>query len=130
MAGKGDLAFSLSFEIIPTIRIEGLFRRRTDKARRWKRPTHMSMKLLAALPSQYKDLEAKPEDGGGRKGDKVTISFAGKVDGEAFEGGTAEDVPLELGSGQFIPGFEDQLIGAKAGDELTVNVTFPDHLWR
>ncbi len=55
-----------------------------------------------------------------------TISFLGRIDGEAFEGGTAEDVPLELGSGQFIPGFEDQVVGAKAGDEIVVKVTFPE----
>jgi trigger factor len=78
---------------------------------------------LGRLTAQYKSFEAK--DGKAAKGDKVTIGFVGKVDGKVFDGGTAEDVPLELGSGQFIPGFEDQLIGAKAGDELTVNVTFP-----
>jgi trigger factor len=60
------------------------------------------------------------------KGDRATISFVGKIDGEAFEGGTADNVPLEIGSGQFIPGFEDQLIGAKAGDDVTVKVTFPE----
>ncbi len=53
------------------------------------------------------------------------IDFKGSVDGELFEGGTAEDYPLVLGSGSFIPGFEEQLDGAKAGDEVTVKVTFP-----
>ena len=55
----------------------------------------------------------------------MTINFLGTIDGTPFDGGTAEDVALELGSGQFIPGFEEQLVGAKAGDDLTVKVTFP-----
>jgi len=61
-----------------------------------------------------------------KDGDQVVIDFVGKVDGEAFEGGSAEDYPLVLGSKSFIPGFEDQLVGAKAGDEVSVNVTFPE----
>lgn len=60
-----------------------------------------------------------------RRGDEVTIDFVGFVDDEPFDGGRGEDVRLVLGSGQFIPGFEDQLEGARAGDERTVNVTFP-----
>ncbi|HCX66001.1 MAG TPA: trigger factor, partial [Rhodobiaceae bacterium] len=52
--------------------------------------------------------------------------FVGKIDGEAFEGGSAEDANLEIGSGRFIPGFEEQLVGAKAGDEIEVKVTFPE----
>jgi trigger factor len=59
-------------------------------------------------------------------GDLVTLSFQGSIDGAPFEGGTAEDVPLLIGSGQFIPGFEDHLIGLKADDQKTFNVKFPD----
>lgn len=59
------------------------------------------------------------------KGDQLHIDFTGYVDGEAFEGGKGEDVPLVLGEGRFIPGFEDQLIGKKAGEECVVEVTFP-----
>ena len=61
-----------------------------------------------------------------REGDRVDIDFKGFIDGEAFEGGTAEGVPLVLGSGSMIPGFEDGLIGAKAGEERTLKVTFPE----
>ncbi|SMX42173.1 trigger factor [Actibacterium lipolyticum] len=60
-----------------------------------------------------------------KDGDQIVIDFLGKVDGEAFEGGAAEDYPLVLGSGSFIPGFEDQLVGAKVGDEVEVKVSFP-----
>ena len=59
-------------------------------------------------------------------GDQLHIDFVGMIDGEEFEGGKGEDVPLVLGEGRFIPGFEEQLIGAVAGDEVTVEVTFPD----
>lgn len=62
-----------------------------------------------------------------KKGDKVVIDFSGSIDGEKFEGGTAEKFPLELGSGSFIAGFEDQLIGTKAGDDVTVKATFPEN---
>ncbi len=59
-------------------------------------------------------------------GDKATIDFVGKVGGEVFQGGSAEDVDLVLGSGSFIPGFEEQLVGLKPGEERTINVTFPE----
>ena len=60
------------------------------------------------------------------QGDQLHIDFVGSIDGEEFDGGKGEDVPLVLGEGRFIPGFEEQLIGAKAGDDVTVNVTFPE----
>lgn len=66
------------------------------------------------------------EDRPAQLGDTVDIDYAGYLDGVAFEGGTAENYSLELGSGQFIPGFEDQLVGSAAGDEVKVNVTFPE----
>ena len=66
------------------------------------------------------------EDRGAENGDIVTIDFEGFIDGTAFEGGKGTDYPLTLGSGSFIPGFEDQLIGAKAEDHVEVNVTFPE----
>ena len=60
------------------------------------------------------------------KGDKVIINFAGFLDGVQFPGGTAENFPLELGSGQFVPGFEDQVIGMTEGEERDINITFPE----
>ena len=60
-------------------------------------------------------------------GDKVTLDFEGSVDGEAFEGGKGTDYPLTIGSGAFIPGFEEQLVGAEIGQEKEVNVTFPEN---
>ena len=79
---------------------------------------------LESLAGSAKNFE--PKDGEAAEGDQVVMDFVGRVDGEAFEGGSAEDFPLELGSGSFIPGFEDGLIGVKTGDEKDVEVTFPD----
>ncbi len=123
MDGKGDLAFSVAVEVIPDFEVKdhaGLSLTRhvvevTDE--------HIA-ETLQRLSSQQKNFEEK--DGAAEKGDRLTINFVGTIDGVAFDGGTAEDVALEIGSGQFIPGFEDQLIGAKAGDDVTVNVTFPE----
>ena len=67
-----------------------------------------------------------PADAAVKNDDFVTLDFEGFVDGAAFEGGKGEDYPLQIGSGSFIPGFEDQLIGAKVGEERDVNVTFPE----
>jgi trigger factor len=79
---------------------------------------------LDGLADQAKSFADK--DGAAEEGDQVVMDFVGKVDGEAFDGGSAEDFPLVLGSGQFIPGFEEQLTGVTAGDEKTVEVTFPE----
>jgi trigger factor len=122
MAGESDFAFSLAFEIIPTFELKDVSG--VELTRHVVKIADAQVdEALARLTAQYKAW--KPKDGKAAKGDKVTIGFIGKVDGKVFDGGTAEDVPLELGSGQFIPGFEDQLIGHKAGDELNVKVTFP-----
>lgn len=67
-----------------------------------------------------------PADAAVKKDDFITLDFDGFVDGVSFEGGKGEDYPLQIGSGSFIPGFEDQLIGAKVGEEREVNVTFPE----
>ena len=67
------------------------------------------------------------KEGESKLGDTVVMDFVGKVGGEAFEGGSAENYELELGSGQFIPGFEDQLVGHKAGEAVLVNVKFPEN---
>ena len=82
-----------------------------------------ALKNLAETAQSFEDRKkgAKAKDG-----DQVVIDFKGSVDGVEFEGGAGEDYPLVLGSKSFIPGFEEQLVGAKAGEEVTVNVTFPE----
>jgi trigger factor len=80
---------------------------------------------LARIADQQKTFEPVKEPRAAAKGDAVLIDFVGKVDGVAFEGGTAEGYQLELGSNSFIPGFEDQLVGASVGENPEVKVTFP-----
>ncbi|MDF4196406.1 trigger factor, partial [Bacillus amyloliquefaciens] len=80
---------------------------------------------LDRLQQQEAELVLK-EDEPAEQGDTVVIDFEGKINGEAFDGGKGENHSLELGSGQFIPGFEDQLVGHKAGEEVAVTVTFPE----
>ena len=81
----------------------------------------------AKLVNERKNLaEFIVKDGAAEYGDAVVIDFVGSVDGVEFDGGKGENHSLELGSGQFIPGFEDQLVGAKSGDEVEVKVTFPE----
>ncbi|MEM7743354.1 MAG: trigger factor [Pseudomonadota bacterium] len=81
---------------------------------------------LNRLASSASDFEAREPGEAAEDGDQVVIDFLGKVDDEAFEGGEAEDYPLVLGSNSFIPGFEEQLVGTKAGDTPAVNVSFPE----
>ena len=79
---------------------------------------------LESLAENTQDFETK--EGAAEDGDQVVFDFVGKVDDEPFEGGAAEDYPLVLGSGSFIPGFEEQLVGVSAGEEKAVTVTFPE----
>ena len=81
---------------------------------------------LARIAEQNTQYEPRAKTAKAKDGDAVVMDFVGKIDGEAFEGGSAEQQTLVLGSGQFIPGFEDQLVGVKAGEEKEVNVTFPE----
>jgi len=80
---------------------------------------------LKNLASNAQDFEDRKKGSKAKDGDQITMNFVGKVDGEAFEGGSAEDYPLVLGSNSFIPGFEEQLVGVKADEEKDVTVNFP-----
>jgi trigger factor len=81
---------------------------------------------IQQLAGQNKRHEDAPEEHAAETGDLVVMDFAGKVDGVAFEGGTGEGMSIEIGSGRLIPGFEDQLVGVKKGEEKTIEVTFPE----
>jgi trigger factor len=82
---------------------------------------------LANLAASAKDFADRKKGSKAKDGDQVVIDFAGSVGGEPFEGGSAEDFPLVLGSKSFIPGFEEQLVGVKEGDEVEVKVSFPEN---
>ena len=81
---------------------------------------------LKNIAEQQAEMVVADKDAKVEQGDFAVIDFKGTVDGKAFDGGEGKSYPLQIGSGNFIPGFEDQLVGAKAGDDVTVKVTFPE----
>lgn len=124
-AAGQDAEVKVELEVLPDVpapSIEGL------KLERLVIPTDESAidAQLAQLAGQQKAWEDAPEDHAAAHGDQVTMDFVGKVDGVAFEGGTGEAMAIEIGSGRLIPGFEDQLVGVKAGEEKQIEVNFPN----
>ncbi len=126
IAGGVDLAYDIEVEVMPdfepvdvsTLSLERLVYRSTDEELET---------ALAEVVTQNRTFEIREGgDAVAQDGDQVVMDFVGTIDDVAFAGGAATDAELVIGSGQFIPGFEAQLIGAKPGDELSVNVTFPD----
>jgi len=124
LEASGDLTFSIAFEVLPTFEI-GSFEDVEVERLVAELPESEVEEAIKRLVDRNRAYNAREEGAAAESGDKLTIDFVGKVGDEAFEGGTAQGVDLVLGSGSFIPGFEDQLIGAKAGEDRTVNVTFP-----
>ena len=122
---KADLAFKVALEVMPNFELADL--------------SDVSLKKLVAKPEESEVDEAlqrmagqsrpfseREEGAEAQDGDRVTIDFVGRIDGEEFQGGKGEGIDLELGSGSFIPGFEEQLVGAKVGDKRVVKATFPE----
>ena len=126
IAGKSDLNYTMALEIVPPITL-GDFK--TIKL------TKLSADVadaevdegIARIVDQNKPYTVRPEGEKAAKDDRVTISYAGTIDGQPFEGGSGEDAAVLIGSNTFIPGFEDQLIGVAAGETRTLKVTFPEH---
>ncbi|HPA38940.1 MAG TPA: trigger factor [Phenylobacterium sp.] len=124
--GKADLSFELAVEIMPEF--EPADMSKVSLTRPVYEPSDAEVdEAVAELAKQNRTYEPrKGKSTKAKDGDMVVIDFVGRVDGEAFEGGSATDTELVLGSGQFIPGFEEQLVGAKPGDEVLVKVSFPE----
>ena len=118
-----DLEFTMSFEVLPQIPLADLKTLTVEKpvAEISEEQVQSALGRIAETNLAY---EAK--DGPAEEGDRVTINFVGRIDGEAFEGGSAEDAPLVLGKRQFIPGFEEGLVGVKAGEKRDVQAKFPE----
>lgn len=123
MGGQADLAFKFEVEIIPDFTPADVSTLTVEKLTALVSEEDVTTRLQA-LADNNKSYAAK--DGPAADGDSVTIDFVGKIDGEAFEGGSAEGATVVLGAKRFIPGFEEQLIGAAKGDERQLNVTFPE----
>lgn len=120
----GDLAFDITLEVMPEVPAVDYEKITVDEYV-YELPAGEVEEGISRLAKSRQHTH-KAEGAVAKKGDVVKIDFIGKLDGVAFSGGTAKDFNLELGSNQFIPGFEDQLIGSKAGDKKDVNVTFPE----
>ena len=121
--GKADLAYGMTFEVLPTFALVDFS---TLKLERMVADVEEEAieKAVVALADRSTTYEWEAERAA-VEGDQIKMDFVGKIDGEAFEGGTAEGVTLVFGQGGFIPGFEEGLLGAKAGDERVVTATFP-----
>ncbi len=119
-----DVSVEMSYEALPPIDQPDLKKIKLEKL--VVKPEDADVDdALKSLAETAQNFEDRKEGSKAKDGDQITFDFSGSVDGELFDGGTAEDYPLVLGSNSFIPGFEEQLVGAKAGDELDVKVTFP-----
>ncbi|HTV67002.1 MAG TPA: trigger factor [Rhizobiaceae bacterium] len=124
LAGNADFEFELAYEVIPDIAIKDFADLKvtrqvydvTDDE------IEQQVKRVAESSRSY-----EPKDGKAADGDRVTIDYVGRINDVAFDGGAGKDQPLVLGSKEFIPGFEDQLVGTKAGDEKKITVTFPEN---
>lgn len=126
IAGNTDLDYTLAVEIVPPIELADF------KDINLTRPTAEVSEgeieeALQRIADQNKPYAAKAEGAKAEQGDRVIIKFAGKIDGEPFDGGSGDDMPVLIGSNTFIPGFEEQLIGIAAGEDRTLKVKFPEH---
>ena len=126
IGGQSDLAYTLAVEVLPKIELADF------KGIKLERPVAevtdaQVSEALDRIAEQNRPFAAKGEGGKVEKGDRVVIDFTGTLEGVPFEGGTGGDVGVNVGSGTFIPGFEDQLIGMAAGETRQVKVTFPSN---
>jgi trigger factor len=122
LSGSADLSYTMNYEVLPKVAIGDV------KTIAIERP--LVTPSEEAVESELKRLAAEsraftPKDGPAAPGDRVTLSFAGSIDGKPFAGGSDDNASFVIGSGTMIKGFEEQLIGLKAGDDKTVTVTFP-----
>ena len=125
MAAKTDLAFGVAYEIIPAFEVTDFSALKLVKPVAQVTDEDIN-EALDKLKSQNQTFEARKDGAKAADGDRLTIDFVGSIDGEEFDGGKAEDAHLVLGSGSFIPGFEEQLAGVKVGDTPSIKVTFPE----
>jgi len=122
--GKADLAYSVAIEILPKIELADFSTISLEKLTAQVADEEVDA-AVGKIAEQNRPFVPKGEGAKAETGDKVTVSFKGTIDGQPFEGGTGEDIAVELGSKSFIPGFEEQLAGVAAGETRTVTATFP-----
>ncbi len=124
IGGQADLAYTLALEVLPKIELADF---KGIALERLVAPVTDSQidEALGKLAEQNKPYAPKPEGAKAETGDRVVIDFTGRIGGEVFEGGTGSDVGIIIGSGTFLPGFEDQLLGIGPGEKRLVKITFP-----
>jgi trigger factor len=122
--GKTDLAYTVEIEILPPIELADFKGIQVERLSAEVTEAQID-EAVQRIAEQSRPFAARGEGAKAESGDRAVIDFTGKIDGTPFEGGTGGDVTLHLGSGTFIPGFEDQLVGAAVGETRTVKVTFP-----
>ncbi|MBA4353841.1 MAG: trigger factor, partial [Novosphingobium sp.] len=120
-----DAEITVELEVLPTIEAPSLDGLKLEKLTVPVTDDQVD-EAIGRIAQGQKSFADAEEGAVAKDGDQLIIDFLGKVDGVAFEGGAAEDTPLELGAGRFIPGFEEQLTGVKVGDEKIITVTFPE----
>ena len=125
LSKEEGLVYKVKVTVMPEVEVEGYKGIEVEKKAAPKILTKDVDERIKAIQEQNARL-VTTEDGKAEKGDVVDIDFEGYVDSEKFDGGTAQGVELEIGKGQFIAGFEDQIIGHKVGEEFEINVTFPE----
>jgi trigger factor len=122
--GKTDLAYTVAIEILPPIELADFKGIQVERLNAEVADAEVD-EAVQRIAEQSRPFAAKGEGAKAESGDRAVIDFTGKIDGTPFEGGTGGDVTLHLGSGTFIPGFEDQLMGAAAAEKRAIKVTFP-----
>jgi trigger factor len=124
LSGKSDLTYTVAIEVVPSIALADFKSFKVEKpvAEVTDAEVDDAVKRIA---DQNKTYAARADGAKAESGDRITVSFKGTVDGTAFEGGSAENIPVTIGSNTFIPGFEEQLIGIAPGETRTLKVTFP-----
>lgn len=121
-----DVEFEISMEVLPEIKFGDFSKIQLDKLTA-EVPAEEVEKALKYLAESRKETVKVEEDRASKEGDTTVIDFVGSIDGVEFQGGKGNNYPLVLGSGSFIPGFESQLVGKKAGEKVDVNVKFPEN---
>ena len=124
LAGKTDLTYTVAIEVVPTIQLADFKTFSVEKPVVEVTDAEID-EAIKRIADQNRPYAAKADGAKAETGDRVTISFKGSINGELFDGGTGEAIPVVIGAGQFIPGFEEQLVGMAVGETRTLKVTFP-----
>jgi trigger factor len=124
LAGKTDLTYTVAIEVVPTIQLADFKTFSVEKPVVEVTDVEVD-EAIKRIADQNRPYTAKAEGAKAETGDRVTISFKGSINGELFDGGTGEGIPVVIGANQFIPGFEEQLVGIGTGETRTLKVSFP-----